>query len=251
MKQEYKFGDCLDLLKELDNNSIDLVFTDPPFNISKDYGLYKDNRNDYKDWCEQWIKECFRVLKDTGTFYLMTITKHLEWKLPIMGKYGVFINLISWKNVSASHSKNQFWNEYQPIIMYGKTKNYKFNTYAEIIDSKWRRWGGYSTEYKGQVKDRWDDIPFVYAGSIHHSEAILEPGTNRKAHPTQMPIKLPKRAILFSTNEGDTVLDPFLGSGTILRACKETNRNGIGFEINKEYENVIKERLLINQIQFI
>ncbi len=246
IKQEYKIGDCLELLKELPDNSIDLVFTDPPFNISKNYGLYKDNRNDYQQWCEKWIKECFRVLKDTGTFYLMTLTRHLEWTLPIMSKEGYFINLISWRNVSACHTKNHFWNEYQPIAMYGKTKNYKFNTYAEIEETGWRRWGGYSTEYKGQIKDRWDNIPFVYAGSIHHPEAILQPGTNKKAHPTQMPIGLPKRAILFSSDENDIILDPFLGSGTTLRACRETNRNAIGFEINPDYEWIIKEHTLTN-----
>jgi DNA modification methylase len=81
-------------------------------------------------------------------------------------------------------------------------------------DQEWTRWGGYSTEYKGQLKDRWDDIKFVYAGSITHPEAILKPGTNAKAHPAQMPLGLPQRAMMFSTDVGDVVLDPFNGSGT-------------------------------------
>lgn len=245
-KQVWKIGDCLELLWELPDASVDLIFTDPPFNISKNYGLYKDHREDYQGWCKEWITEGFRVLRSTGSFYLMTLTRHLEWILPTMAEHGTFINLISWRNVSACHSKNQFWNEYQPIAVYGKTDNYKFNTYAETEETGWRRWGGYSTEYKGQLKDRWEDITFIYAGSIQHPEAVLEPNTKKKAHPAQMPIGLPKRAILFSTDEGDTVLDPFLGSGSTLRACRETNRNGIGFEINPDYEWIIKQHALID-----
>lgn len=84
------------------------------------------------------------------------------------------------------------------------------------------------------------DIPFVNGGCIPNKEAILsKDGTSAKAHPCQMPIKLAKRIINFASNPGDIVFDPFLGSGTIIRAARETGRVGIGAEINPDYEWVI------------
>jgi len=231
---------CLPM-DEIDNKSVDMIFSDPPFNIGKDYGPRGDRRSDYYEWCEEWIDKCFQKLKDTGTFYLMTLTRHLEKLFPMLGSRGVFINQVMWRNVSASHSKRGFWNSYQPILVYGKTKDYIFNTYAQTrtILKKNLRWGGYSTQARGQLLDYWDDIPFVYAGSIHHQEAILKPGTNEKAHICQMPIALAVRAILFSTNKGDIISAPFIGSGTTAIACKRTNRHYIGYEINEHYYNDI------------
>jgi len=83
--------------------------------------------------------------------------------------------------------------------------------------------------------DYWDDIPFVYAGSVRHPEAILKPDTNQKARPTHMPDALAERCILFSTDAGDTVLDPFSGSGTTGTVCIKIDRRFVGVEREKEY----------------
>lgn len=235
--------DCLSLLRDLPNDSIDMVFADPPFDVNIKYSGYKDKRTDYYEWCSEWIAECFRVLKPTGSFYLMTITRHLPFTLAEMSKHGVFINLITWKNVAGTNNKRSFWNHYQPIAFYGKTDQYKFNRYAQTRDSEWERFGGYSTEKKGQLLDYWDDIPFVYVGSIRHKEAIMKKGTNSKAHPCQMPEMLPGRAILFSTDEGDTVLDPFTGSGTTAASCQKLNRHFIGSELSPEYYELATKRV--------
>ena len=238
-------GDCLEVMKEMPDESVDMIFADPPFNVNKNYGDYQDLRKDYYLWNEKWLNICFKKLKSTGSFYLMTLSRHLEKMFPIFGSRGVFINLIFWRNVSANHSKRGFWNSYQPILLYGKTNEYIFNTYAETRNIKKEnlRWGGYSTEPRGQLLDYWDDISFVYAGSIHHKEAILKSGTNQKIHSCQMPLNLVSRAILFSTNESDIVLDPFLGSGTTIEACKLLHRNFIGIEINPDYCKIAEERL--------
>lgn len=235
---------CLDM-SEIDDESMDMIFADPPFNVGKKYGLENDRRTNYYEWCEEWIDTCFKKLKNTGTFYLMTLTRHLEKVFPMLGSRGIFINQVCWRNVSANHSKRGFWNSYQPILVYGKTKDFIFNTYAQTrkIERKNLRWGGYSTRPRGQLLDYWDDIPFVYAGSIKHKEAILIPGTNKKVHPCQMPERLAIRAILFSTNKGDTVLDPFSGIGTVAVACIKTDRKFIGYEIVPEYVEMSKKRL--------
>lgn len=224
-----------------ENPSIDLIFADPPFNINKKYHTFKDKNSNYREWCEKWIVKAFSLLSPSGSFYHMTLSKHLEWKMPIMAKQGIFINLLSWRNVSAQHSKRRFWSEYQPIMLYGKSDLYKFNTYAEKDKNIQKRWTPFKSGSKGQLKDRWDDIPFIYAGSIKHKEGIYE--GNKKAHPCQMPLGLARRAIKFSTDVGDTVLAPFLGSGTTLRAAKDLGRMAIGIEIEEKYCEMSARRL--------
>jgi DNA modification methylase len=236
--------DCIETLSKMDSESIDLIFADPPFNVGLKYQGFKDNNENYFEWSREWISECFRVLKPTGSFYLMTLDKNLAGTLPIMEDHGVFINIIKWKNVSSGSSKKTFWPSSQPIILYGKTKDYIFNTFAEK-NNGFKCWDK-NRESKGQLLDYWDDIPLVYAGSIKHKEAIIEPGTNKKAHIAQMPEHLVGRAIKFSTNEGDLVFDPFMGSGTTAAACKKLKRNFIGSEISKYYYDLSNKRL--NQI---
>jgi len=236
-------GDCLEVMPTIQTASVDLIFADPPFNVGISYKGYTDHRSDYYDWCAAWIAEGFRVLKDTGSFYLMTITRHLESLYPLMKSHGVFVNQVNWRNVARTNGKRSFWNEYQPIMVYGKTQAYKFQHLAETRKTHWVRFGGYSTEPKGQLLDYWDDIPFVYAGSITHKEAVLSKGTNKKAHPAQMPVALARRAILFSTDVGDTVLDPFSGSFTTAIACLGTQREFIGIEQSDEYLKLGEARI--------
>jgi DNA modification methylase len=239
-------GDCVEVMKSLQAETIDMIFADPPFNIGKRYGgkSSNDNRLDYYDWCAEWIAQGFRLLKPTGTFYLMTIARHIFRMGYEMEKHGIFVNKVEWRNVSASHLKKQFWPATQSIAVFGKTEAYKFNTYAQTrkISKNNLRWGRYSTEPKGQFLDYWDDIPFVYAGSVVHPEAIMKKGTNEKAHPAQMPVNLPGRAILFSTDEGDMVLDPFNGSGTTGAACIKLSRSYIGIERESQYCQMSRER---------
>jgi len=227
------YGNCIDELRKIDNQCVNVIFADPPFNVGKFHNDRLDV-NEYYTWCEKWIGECFRVLKSTGTFYLMTLTRHLEKLYPILSKRGVFINEVHWRNVSSLNDKRRFWGSYQPIIVYGKTDKYIFNINAQMKPMQFR-WDNSQKRIGSRILDIWDDIPRVYAGSIYHKEAILEEGTNKKAHPTQMPIGLARRAILFSSNEDDLVLDPFVGIGTTLIAAIQLKRNSIGIEIRKEW----------------
>lgn len=231
-------GDCLEIMQDLEQ--VDLVFADPPFNINKPY---KDKRKNYRGWCADWIKQCFNLLKGSGAFYLMTLSKHLEWKMPTMAKYGVFINLIHWKNHSAQHTKRNFWPSYQPIMLYGKSDNYIFNTYAELGNNTCKRWTKFKSGSKNQMKDMWDNIPFVYAGSIKHPEAILKPGTREKACCCQMPLGISNRAILFSTNQNGIVLDPFSHSGTTASASEKLGRRWISIELEEKYCEIAATRI--------
>ena len=242
-----RHGDCLNVLSKIETGSFDMVFADPPFNVGKNYAgdSRGDNRSDYYSWCSEWIGECYRVLSSTGTFYLMTIDRHLERLLPVMSENGVFINLVKWRNSAGGLNKNKFWPALTPIMMYGKTDDYKFNTYAQTrrMDQAVVSWNkDRAKRSPRQMLDYWDDIPPVYAGSVIHPEAILIPGTNKKVHPTQMPIGLSDRCILFSTDKGDVVLDPFAGSGTVGISCMKLKRGHVGIENKLDYINLISAR---------
>lgn len=239
-------GDCLDVVSGWGDASVDLIFTDPPFNIGKNYGASStDRKGDYVDWCRKWISECFRLLKPTGVFYLKTLSKHLDWKMPMMAEHGVFISLIIWRNVSAARDVRRFWNSFEPILCYGRTPDYKFNRYAEQRETgRLNYWAsGRNERRKGQIMDYWDDISPVYAGSIVHDEAVLKPGTRRKEHPCQMPTGLATRAISFSSDPGDMVVDIFNGSGTTGVAAKQLGRRYRGIDINPDYIELSRHRL--------
>lgn len=127
----YRFGDCIDIMAEIPNDSVDIVFADPPFNLGKDYGdTSNDSRSDYAEWCEAWIGECFRILKPTGSFFHMNYPDNMPKIWPIMSKYGTFRNCIIWKNTKMP-TKNKFVVGYQPILFYTKGDNYTFNHMAE------------------------------------------------------------------------------------------------------------------------
>ena len=237
---------CCDVfngLNQIENESIDLVFADPPFNLGKDYGEDKDNRNDYIDWCNKWISECCRVLKQTGSIYIMNIQKNIWIFQKILNDNNfIFRNIIIWKNASMP-VKNRYCINYQPIIFYVKTKEYTFNHKAESHYSKsvlpWNR------QNKGNLMiDQWNDIPFISGGCMASKESILKKDNKSKIHPCQMPMKLAERCIKFSSNKNDIVLDPFIGIGATALACKKLNRHFIGFDTNKEYIKIAKERLM-------
>ncbi len=237
-------------MRGLPPESVDLIFADPPFNVGKKYGNGHDDQDsaaNYYAWCEQWIAECFRLLAATGTIYLMTITRHLARLYPMLASRGVFVNQINWRNVAAAHSKRGFWNSYQPILVYARTQDYIFNHYAQArsVDpaSAKHSWESKRDPDHHRLLDEWPDIPNVYAGSSVHPEGILKPGTNSKLHPAQLPVALPERAILFSTNPGGLVLDPFAGVGACGLAALKHDRRYMGAEQNAEFAGVARQRL--------
>lgn len=237
-------GDCLEIMKGIPKGSVDLIWADPPFNVGKDYGsgTKADQRNDYFEWCDKWIIEGFRILKDTGSFYLMNITKNIGRLQSTMNDYGIFLNLIIWKNVCSWATKKSYYPKYQPILFYGKTKDYYFDTYAQR-EKLFSRWGKMTGKMQGQMGDIWLDIPFVWAGSTQHPEAILAPQSLSKIHPTQMPTDLAKRIIVFSSRRNDICVDLFAGVGAFGLSAYELGRRFIGIEINPDYCKIAEQRL--------
>jgi len=239
--------DCLEGLKLIDDNSIDLVWTDPPYNIGLKYEDYEDTKDEkeYFKWCSSWITELWRILKVGGSIYIK-IHRARAFRVGIMMEDSglSFQNHIIWYTPSAFPQKNRYANMFESILFYSKGKNQTFNTYAETRSKEDRSWTP-TKEYKlkGQMGDVWVDITKVYNGVVTHPEAILQKDGS-KTHPCQMPLDLARRSIKFSSNKGDTVLDIFAGSGTALVAAKQLERNFIGFELSQLYCDVIAKRLL-------
>lgn len=238
------FGDFLEISKDIEEESVDLIFADPPFNVSKKYINFKDNlpRKEYITWTENWLKECYRVLKKTGSIYVMNIQDNIWFTQKTLEELGMsFKNIIVWKN-SSMPVKNKFCINYQPIIYFTKTEKYTFNYNAQKhISTAAIPWG---KENKGNLMiDQWNDIPFISGGCMASKEAIFENGSKKKAHPCQMPTLLIRRIIEFSSNENETVLDPFAGSFTTAIACLETKRKYICVEKEESYFNLGKDRI--------
>lgn len=235
-------GDCLELFKNIPDNSIDMTFADPPFNLKKKYNSYKDSLEfkEYLDWCEKWISEMVRVTKPTGSILVHNIPKWLTYFAAILNKKAYFKHWISWDAPTAPMGKTLQPSHYG-ILFYAKNqKELKF--YEVRYPHKRERKTGYLLkDYGGKkallhpfgplVSDVWTDIH-----RIKHNN-------RRDPHPCQLPIHLLERLILMTTDEDDIVLDPFMGTGTTAIAAKHLGRNFIGFEIDQKYAEIAKGKI--------
>lgn len=237
--------DCLEGLKDINDESIDCVWTDPPYNIGYEYDEYKDDKEleQYLNWCDIWLRECWRVLKPEGGIFVKMLAKHVFKFYDLLKNNGFcFKNLIIWKRNSQANYQDRYLGGYE--IIYFCTKFPHGNFYPEGFlrnTENTVRFG--DGETKGKLYDLWDDVKPVTGGYVKHPEAIYIPGTDKKEHPAQHPEELVLRCIKCTTKEGDLVLDPFMGSGTVAAACKKSGRSFIGFEISARYFEISNKRL--------
>lgn len=231
-------GDSIDILKKIKSNSIDLIFADPPYNIGKDFGNNKDiwkSKKEYIEWCKIWLDECYRVLKENGTFYFMTATQHMSYlDVYVSEKYNVLSRIIWSYDSSGVQSKKNFGSLYEPILMTTKSTNskYTFNYNDILVEAK--------TGAKRKLIDYRKTPPQPYntkkvPGNVWNFNRVRFLMDEYENHPTQKPEELLERIILASSNPGDVVLDPFSGSFTTSCVAVKNNRNAIGIDLNEEY----------------
>lgn len=241
--------DCLELFKEIPDNSIDMTFADPPFNLKKKYNNYKDSLEyqEYLNWCKLWISEMVRVTKPTGSIFLHNIPKWLTYYSSFLNEMAFFKHWISW-DASTSPMGKSLQPAHYGILFYGKKqKGTKINE-LRYQHKRDRKQGFLTKDYGGKknllhpfgplVSDVWTDIH-----RIKHNK-------NRDIHPCQLPIHLLDRLILLSTDENDVVLDPFLGTGTTAISAKRLGRNYIGFEIDQLYIDIANDKLRKTESNF-
>jgi len=231
-------GDCCEVLQTLERESVDLIVTDPPYNIGIDYGAGKaaDLRDDYDLWCERWIGWCYMALKPHGSMWIISGQEYGACIDLAMQRAGVAIrNRITWHETFGTYCHNKFGRCSRPIF-YGvkDAKNFTFNKDAVTVPSaRQTKYGDKRASPGGKIMgDVWE-IPRV-CGTF--KERI--PGV-----PTQLPSELVRRIICVSSNPGDMVLDPFAGSGTTLAVANELGRSGVGIELNPEYAAIAEARV--------
>ncbi len=237
-------GDVLKGLSELPSESIDLIFADPPYNIGKDFDGLVENwkEEEFLEWCYTWLDECYRVLKPSGTFYLMNSTENMPF-LDIWCRKKFFIrSRIVWSyDSSGVQAKKFFGSMYEPILMLVKDKNkYTFNSEDILVEAK--------TGAKRGLIDYRKNPPQPYntmkvPGNVWEFSRVRFKMNEYENHPTQKPESLLERIIKASSNFGDLVLDPFSGSFTTSAVSKKLGRKSIGIEVNEEYVKIGLRRL--------
>ena len=231
-------GDAIEVLKqEVKNNSVDLIFIDPPYNIGKNFNGKKDKwKTDqlYINWCYQWLDLCMDKLKETGSIYLMSATQFMPYfDIYLREKLEILSRIIWYYDSSGVQAKKYFGSRYEPILFAVKDKkNYTFNAENILVSAK--------TGATRKLIDYRKNPPQLYntkkvPGNVWEYPRVRYRMAEYENHPTQKPMVLLDRIIKASSNIGDVILDPFSGTFTTSYVAKSLNRQSIGIEINEEF----------------
>jgi len=235
-------GDCLESLSNIESDSVDMCFADPPFNLEKKYTSYKDQRPDeeYIEWCRLWLNEIVRVTKPTGSIFVHNIPRWLTYYATILNESAYFRHWIAWDAMSNPLGKTLLPAHYGVLFYTKQPKDFKFyeirapHKKCRICDNYLKDYGGKKDQmhpFGALVSDVWTDIH-----RIRHN-------VRRDEHPCQLPIHLLERIVLMSTDAEDVVLDPFLGTGTTAIAAKALGRHYIGLELDPMYKKIAENKL--------
>ena len=239
-------GNSLEILKLLPDNSIDLIFADPPYNLQLKDTLYRPDQttveavtdkwdkfedyNAYDRFSIQWLTECKRILKNSGTLWVIGSYHNILRLGTCIQNIGYWIlNDIIWHktNPMPNFRGTRFTNAHETLLWCASSRDAKYTFNYQNLkilnDNK-------------QMRSDWY-IP------ICSGKERIRKNNNQRAHPTQKPEALLYRIILASSKKDDVVLDPFVGSGTTAVVAKKLQRNYIGIDNNKDYINLTKQRL--------
>lgn len=232
-------GDAIEILKRYPDNSIDLVFADPPYNLDKPYSAYDDERKDYIAWCNAWLEEYVRVLKPTGSLYILNLPHWTMYHAAFLNQRLYFQNWIVWDALSEPRGK--LMPAHYGLLFYTKhPTDFTFN-YDAVgqIDARYyclrstcihaRKASGHDD--KEPLTDAWWNIH-----RIKHRR-------DRDYHPCQLPEALMERIIRLSTRPGDIVLDAFCGTGTTPVVALKLGRRYVAIDIDENYVRITQEKI--------
>jgi len=223
-------GDCIEGLKKLPDNSVDLVLTDPPYNISYKSNHRKKSKKYYKnEWDKHfnlipYFKEMLRILKNDSVMI-------------VFSRFDSMINMINISKETIPHSV-LIWNK----MDYGMGDLNWFSLSYEIMQV-YKKGNPKLNKLNGKRPNGIFNVVKVQNFASSEANVTGDERQDFMLHPTQKPIKLISDLIKICSNENDIVLDPFMGSGTTAVACKQLNRQFIGFEISKKYCDIAEKRL--------
>jgi len=227
-------GDCLEVMKEIPDNFIDLIVTSPPYNCGIDYDIYKDDLeySDYKIFTRKWLLEIFRILKDTGRIalnILYEVNLHERGgRIFLLGDYWQIMKKVGYKwaglvdlvEMQSQRVKYTAWGSYLSA-----SAPYIYNPKECVIiayKNNWRKGKGESTLTKEEF------IEYVSGMWKYRAET-------KGLTKANFSLDIPLKAIKILSFENDIILDPFCGQGTTIKACKILNRRYIGIDISKRY----------------
>ncbi len=237
-------GDCIEGMRDMYGASVNLIFADPPYNIGIDYGNGVDAdlmpKDQFSEWVRRWIDRASGILTDEGSMFVLcnwemcgnvtyfaTENSGLHWRQTIV-----------WRETFGVHCTSKYSRTSRPILWFTKDKRrFTFNRDAILVPSaRQTKYGDKRASPKGKTPDDVWDFPRV-CGTF--KERI--PGV-----PTQVPLALLDRIILGHSNPGDTVFDPFTGSGSTAVAALRRGRNYIGTELSPAFAEIARKRTQIN-----
>ena len=233
--------DCIDFLRTLPDDSIDLVLTDPPYFgiVTHAWDNQWESEDAYLEWCRVWTAECVRVLKPSRCMYVWGTTKtdtFLRYKLNVLNELDemTYQNWIVWAYDWGGRTKKTFPRKHEDLLMYSKGAEFLFNADSIRVPYKMK-----TNVRKTAQNNPLGKIPTDVWTKNNHTTSKEYCGW----HPTQKPVQLLERIILANTHAGDTVLDVFSGSGSTAIVAQKTERKFVGCELDPVYFRKSLERL--------
>lgn len=237
--------DCISFMSELQEESVDLIIADPPYNLKKNFGNNSDQWEDierWHDWNKQWIDQCIRILRPTGSIFIYGIHHYLCYiQCYLYEKKLQYQRQIIWyyeNGFSGYKTLNAF---YEPILWFTKTNEFIYHEIREPYKSQSRL--KHKITKNGKV---WNPNPLGrLAGDVWRFPTLAGKrfAQEKTAHPTQKPLALSDRLVKHFSNKGDLIFIPFAGSGSECVSCLQNNRNFWATEINPDYIQIANERM--------
>ena len=223
-------------------DSIDLMITSPPYNVDIQYGTHDDQMTyeDYLAFTKQWLKKCYQLAKPDGRFCLnIPLDKNKGGQQSVYADITTIAKQVGWQyhstiiwneqNISRRTAWGSWLSASAPYVIA------PVEVIVVLYKTVWKKQGGsQESDITREEFLEWTNGVWTFSGE----------SKKRVGHPAPFPLELPKRCIKLFSFVGDTILDPFLGSGSTLIACLQTNRKGIGVEIDESYCDLSRKRLL-------
>jgi len=216
-----------------------MVFADPPYNIGVNYGDTSLDRHEaYFDWCSEWFRAVKRILRPGGAFYVMHYPEYCAYWLPRLRAIRLtFQRWITWHYHSNVGQSPNNWTRSHRAILYC-VKGHTPKTFNGLADPQ-----PYQNPTDKRIQENLKRRPGVVPYDVWEYNLVKNVSQQKEPTPNQLPEALLRRIILTSSNEGDLVVDPFVGSGTTIVVAKQEKRQYIGFDINADYIEVARRRL--------
>ena len=238
LRNQILCGDCIEILRQVEEPFADLIFADPPFNIGYKYDKYHDKKASakYLAWTEDWIGACVNVLKPHGSFYLAIGDEYVANIKLILDAQGLVMrNWVIWHYTFGQQTKTKFARAHTHILYFVKDpKNFTFNDeIVRVISDRQKKYRDKRANPAGKMPDDvWNEYPRI-CGTF----------TERTGFPCQMPESLLARIIRVSSNEGEWVLDPFCGSGTTATVAYKLGRLYTSIDLSEQYAEAAQQRI--------